>query len=567
MGWGWGLLLVLILMAGQRYLKLRKRATDAADAQTLLEHLPDAVMKISSAGTIVYANPAASNLLGYSVRELTALSVEDLVPEEQRHHHHHWRTAFAHSGQSRTMGQWNAPAARHKSGRAIPIRIVLASLPTPAGAPHAVMATLYPALDSERMLEQVERDAGLGTWEWDLERNKLNWSRSIFQMFGLDPNRFEASYEAYLEQVHPDDRERVAQHVDRSLEEGEPYEIEYRIVRDGEIRHLLERNYLNRDELGVVHHMWGSVADITEQRRAQARLQLAETVFSHCAEGLVVFNDAQKPVRTNPALLEMVAGDSRAVSRLSADKLLLAADGETAVTLPELLTRDDACDNEWRGELQLKRLDGTALPILASVSMIAREPTGSSEYVLLCNDIRQLKEQEELLRHQALHDSLTGLPNRSLFAEHLERGLARSQRSLQRLAVVYADLDGFKQVNDRYGHDAGDLLLRQVAERLQQLIRRSDTVARMGGDEFALILPDCGDNEHLGHLLARILAEGTHRYLDLSVTLSLGAACYPDTGSDGAELQILADQAMYRAKRSGKNRYVIAEPAQDPLVL
>ncbi|MFC6670170.1 diguanylate cyclase domain-containing protein [Marinobacterium aestuariivivens] len=553
---GWVLVLLLSLLLAHRLWRRQGAAT--SPPPEIADYLADAILTVEADGRIGYANPAASHLLGYDRQELIGLCVERLVPEQQRHHHQHWRSAFAATGQSRPLGQLNALAARHKSGRSIPVRISLVSLPRQQDPLHPILVTLYPALDNEEVFEQVQQDAGVGTWEWDIEQDRLSWSRSVFNMFGLDPNRFKASYDAYLGVVHPDDRERVDRSVQGSLDSGTPYQIEYRIIRNGEVRRLLERNYLHRDAQGVLRHMWGSVVDVTEKRRAEARLQLAETVFSHCAEGIAVFDSSQQVVRTNAALLDITGCDEPGVSRLLDRDLLFQADAGTPVSLPDLLEEPGAKDGEWRGELILKRRDGDCIPVLASVSSIGGNNAEVSEYVLVCSDIRQLKEQQRQLQHLAMHDSLTGLPNRRLFAEHLERALARSQRSGERLAVIFADLDGFKLVNDRFGHEAGDELLCQLATRFEGLLRSSDTVARIGGDEFAFILPDCGNDEALAALLARLISDGACPHRGISVTLSLGAACYPDHGTEGAELLIVADQTMYRAKNSGKNRFQIA---------
>lgn len=533
-----------------------KRATE--NSVNLCDYLREAVLLIGSDGDIRYANATASHLLGYDTKELVGLSVEHLVPEDQRHHHAHWRSAFATSGASRALGQLGPLTARHKSGRNIPVRIQLASLPGTVGKPRSVLATLYPGLDNEAVLEQVQHDVGIGTWEWDIETDQLSWSRNVFTMFGLEPDKFHASFDAYLQVVHPDDRARVAHSVNESQHNGEPYQIEYRILRYGEVRQVLERNYIHRDSEGVLRHMWGSVIDVTEQRRTQAHLQLSEAVFHHCAEGILVFDAAQQLVRSNPALNAMIGDEELEPMPQSAREILLDPESLTPVSLSSLLAGDTDDADEWRGELRLKQKAGGTLPVLASLSVIG-DVSETRQYVLICSDIRQLKEQEAQLRELAMHDGLTGLPNRRLFVEHLEQALTRNRRTQARLAVVYADLDGFKQVNDRYGHEAGDKVLCQIAAGLQGAVRDSDLVARIGGDEFALLLPDCGDNAALSKLLDRVIRDGASTYRDITVTLSLGAACAPDQGADGTKLLVLADKTMYRAKHSGKNHFLIAD--------
>jgi len=169
----------------------------------------------------------------------------------------------------------------------------------------------------------------------------------------------------------------------------------------------------------------------------------------------------------------------------------------------------------------------------------------------------ELQEAHDTLQSVAHHDSLTQLPNRRLLMEHLRHAVAHSERNGHRLAVCFLDLDGFKEVNDQYGHDAGDHLLRQVARRLQHAVRATETVARLGGDEFVILLTDFGELAHCEDILNRLLSEirlpvqiGPHR---LQVGASIGVALYPSPGSTVDTLLEHADQAMYQAKRAGKN--------------
>ena len=178
-----------------------------------------------------------------------------------------------------------------------------------------------------------------------------------------------------------------------------------------------------------------------------------------------------------------------------------------------------------------------------------------------------LRVAESAVRYQATHDPLTGLPNRVLFMDRLHSSLERARRREQRLALIYLDIDGFKPVNDTYGHHVGDALLKQIAQRLEERLRREDTAARLGGDEFALILENAvkppEEAQRIGDELIDVLKqpyEIAHGERTLTVTIgaSLGIAHFPDCGIDADTLIVAADAAMYRAKRSGRNRCVQA---------
>jgi len=177
----------------------------------------------------------------------------------------------------------------------------------------------------------------------------------------------------------------------------------------------------------------------------------------------------------------------------------------------------------------------------------------------LQQEITERKRAEETIKHLAYHDALTGLPNRRLFNDRLNLALAHTQRSQQKLAVMLFDLDHFKEVNDTLGHGVGDQLLQVVSERLTNLLRKGDTVARMGGDEFMLLLPEIAQMEDVAKVAQKILEAlrepfGFDGY-ELHITTSIGIALYPDDGEDGDTLMKNADIAMYRAKDQGRDNY------------
>jgi diguanylate cyclase (GGDEF)-like protein len=189
-------------------------------------------------------------------------------------------------------------------------------------------------------------------------------------------------------------------------------------------------------------------------------------------------------------------------------------------------------------------------------------PWEGGRYVRLqiATDITGLKEAEARLQHLATHDPLTLLPHRQLFDDRLKHALELARRGQSRVALLFLDLDGFKAVNDRHGHQAGDELLRGVAERLKSAVRDSDTVARLAGDEFALILEKTQDPGTARAVAVRVLQELRRPFLlpgaELAVTASIGIACFPEQARSPQELLRLADEAMYRAKGSGKDTFV-----------
>jgi diguanylate cyclase (GGDEF)-like protein len=201
--------------------------------------------------------------------------------------------------------------------------------------------------------------------------------------------------------------------------------------------------------------------------------------------------------------------------------------------------------------------DRYLLSALADYAAIAVE--NARLYEAARSDLAERKRAEETIRRLAYHDALTGLPNRTLFKDRLGVALAQARRKQQKLAVMLLDLDHFKNVNDRLGHTVGDQLLQAVGVRLTGLLRESDTVCRMGGDEFLLLLPEMGKVEYAGAAAARILEIIRKTFVfeehRLRITTSLGIAIYPDDGEDGDTLIKNADAAMYRAKEKGRDNY------------
>lgn len=216
-------------------------------------------------------------------------------------------------------------------------------------------------------------------------------------------------------------------------------------------------------------------------------------------------------------------------------------------------------EGHWTGEIWSRRKGGELFAGLLTISLV---PSGAGElghYVLLFFDITKTKDREDRLEHLAHYDPLTNLPNRLLLSDRLHQAMAMTSRRGQHVAVAYIDLDGFKKVNDHYGHDIGDLLLVTVASRMKHELRESDTLARVGGDEFVAVLVDIQTEQQCEPLLNRLLASASAPFdiagLSLNVSASIGVVLSPQSENiEGEVLLQLADQAMYRAKQAGKNR-------------
>jgi diguanylate cyclase (GGDEF)-like protein len=230
--------------------------------------------------------------------------------------------------------------------------------------------------------------------------------------------------------------------------------------------------------------------------------------------------------------------------------------------------RDLLEEGYWHGEIWNRRKNSEVYPEMLTISAVRDIQGATQHYVALFSDISPIKEYQKRLEHSAYYDVLTGLPNRVLLADRLRQGIAQTRRRGQGLAVAFLDLDGFKGINDQHGHEAGDQLLIALATRMKQALRESDTLARIGGDEFVAVLLDLGGIEASEQILTRMLeaaAEPVHiGDLVLQVSASLGVTFYPQTEDIEADQLIRqADQAMYQAKLAGKNRYQVFDTGQE----
>ena len=405
------LLLLALLQCHRRLLKQQR---------ALLAQLEFGALEVSANGRVRWHNEPAPALLGYGEDTLHGARLADLLP-------------------AAALDALNEPRrlqVRGADGQVRPLQI---------GRIDGTRSLLLirPVLAEAERYQRSQYFARIGTWDCDIDTNRLYWSDAIYGMFGYRVGEVTPSYELFCQSVHPDDREQVRSGELRCIETGENHDEEYRVIwPDGSVHWLRETGNIVKDDHGIAVKMMGVVRDITEEK-AWAR--------------------------------------------------------------------------------QMHRL--------------------------------------------AHHDALTGLPNRLVFEEQLDRALERARRAGTRIALVFIDLNGFKAINDRLGHAAGDQVLQHMARRLREALRGSDSVARLGGDEFVAILeslslersPHDEARAVAGKLLAALTPPMWLEQGPQQVGASLGIAMFPDHAQSKDRLIHLADLAMCEAKRSGDNQYRLAQ--------
>ncbi len=360
--------------------------------------------------------------------------------------------------------------------------------------------------------------------------------------------------------VEPDKAEAVYQQVFRT---GSIRDHALEILhRDGHVTPVLYNASVYRDETGKVVGVFAAARDITEQKRAQAALRDNErhfrAYFEHPLVGMASISSDHRWLEVNDRLCDML-GYSR-------DELMQKTWLE--LTHPDDLARDLANFHRLlAGEIEnytiykrYIRKDGQVIHTRRSTNCV-RKDSGAVDYVVvLLEDISEQHLAQAKLQDLAHHDPLTHLPNRRLLEDRLNQAIARNLRTDRMIAVCYLDLDGFKPVNDQLGHEFGDQLLIEVAHRLLSIVRAGDTVARIGGDEFVLLLPELASLEEYEQILARVLDVIATPYPDcdtrqFKISASIGATLFPQDAADPDTLLRHADQAMYTAKQNGRNRY------------
>jgi diguanylate cyclase (GGDEF)-like protein/PAS domain S-box-containing protein len=423
----------------------------------------------------------------------------------------------------------------------------------------------------QRRLRLALRLARLSMWEWDIGSGRVRWSPEPQAADGLPRGSIDGTLAGFLQSVHPDDRDCVRRTLELAARDGSSFEAEFRVVlADGRVRWRTTGGAVVRDWAGRPTKMIGVGRDVTEQKDAAERLLRAEGRYRTLVEQLPLASyvehlDQESATYMSPQIADLVGytaeewvADSNFFARVlhpeDRQRVLAGfASMHKSGASFECEYRLVAPDGRivWIHDAAVVVRDEDGRPVYAQGYMIDISERKRNEAALRKSQER-LRKQMEKAEYQALHDGLTGLPNRTLFRDRAEQAVVRGNRDGSGFAVMLIDLDRFKEVNDTLGHHSGDLLLREVAERLRRALRKSDTVARLGGDEFGVITPGLCDAaaaralaDKLRDELAQPIVVGG---LAIEVEASVGIAIFPEHGEDVETLIRHADVSMYVSK-------------------
>lgn len=416
-------------------------------------------------------------------------------------------------------------------------------------------------------LVRAQRISRIGSWEMDLPSGQLHWSDEVFRIFEIDKNQFDESYAAFLNAIHPDDRETVQQAYTHSLNTREPYNIVHRLpMRDGRIKWVREQCTSDFDALGQPTRSCGTVQDITASREHLIELRIAAIAFES-QESMFVTDDKGVILRINSAFTELTG--YTAADIVGQNPRIRSSGRHDAAFYAAMWERINSTGT-WKGEIWNRHKNGEISPESMTITAVKGDDSVVTHYVATMHDITVRKAAEEQILSLAFLDPLTRLPNRRLLQDRLQQALVASARSKNHGALLFLDLDKFKVLNDTLGHDIGDLLLQQVAQRLLSCVREADTVARLGGDEFVVLLEALSEQGAEARIQVGIIGQKIldtlNQIYDLDgheyhSTPSIGATLFNGPQDTVEELIKQADLAMYHVKATGRNALRFFDPA------
>lgn len=410
----------------------------------------------------------------------------------------------------------------------------------------------------ERRMTLALLGSGDAVWDWDLRSGDI-YRTHLAEMLEYEPSELPETEDLREVLVHPDDLPEVERTIADLLRgNGEDrFELEYRMLhRSGEYRWILDRGKIvRRDDDGKAQRIAGTFKDISARKQMESKLRLWSSVFESVDEGVAVLDTEGRVEAANPALCAIA--DRRQEDLIGIWVEDLADDGQWS--LYRRIRHAMATEGAWEGEVR-RLIDENEERVFDVSFKSVLDPKGRrSHIVMVASDITQRKAAEEDLLYLANYDVLTGLPNRSHFQRTLSQALEAAEKNERRVALLFGDLDQFKQVNDTLGHAVGDLLLQESAQRLLSSVRHNDFVARLGGDELIVLLENVEELSSVVKVADRILAAFEVPFLledhELTVSTSLGISVFPDDGQDAQALLKFADTAMYEAKAAGRNCY------------
>ncbi|HEX5338757.1 MAG TPA: diguanylate cyclase [Gallionella sp.] len=407
---------------------------------------------------------------------------------------------------------------------------------------------------NEAFLKQTQQISQVGGWEYDALTNHMRWTDEAYRIYELPTDYDPNDVSRVLRFFAPLDQAVIERAFKRAVELGEPYDLELQLVGAQGTRKWIRTTGQAERIDGKVTRVFGNMMDITKSKQADEMLRLSSTVFNTVDEAILVSDADNRIITVNPAFTRVTGYQPEDV--IGENPHILSSGKHGAEFYRELWLQLTS-NGSWSGEVWNRRKNGELYVEWTSIKQVRDQHGKLTHYVAAFSDITERKANEASIRHQAQYDALTDLPNRVLLFDRLRQALAQAKRDRTRLALMYLDLDKFKPINDNQGHAIGDQLLQEVARRMHGCVRAVDTVARIGGDEFVVLLPIIENEQDALRVAEKIRAVLNQAFeiagQSLHISSSTGIAIYPEHGTTENELTGNADIAMYHAKESGRD--------------
>ena len=410
---------------------------------------------------------------------------------------------------------------------------------------------------SEERLSLALKGGEEGMWDWSLAEKSVYFDSQSCQILGFDAEEMVLSLQEWKRLIYYEDRLKVKQYIRSFFRDSlTDVDLEYRVLKSKTKIWLKLKGKVVGLNDGKPVRITGTLRDITFQRESEEKIKLFATVFNNTSDAVVILDPSFSVIAINQAFSNITQYTSQ--DMIGSDNIFLRCK-KNRDKFKERLLAEIQKNGHWRGEVWDVRKSGESYPIELELNSVYHKQEELTHYVAVFSDITERKRTEEELYFMANYDPLTNLPNRSMFHDRLKKALSKAKRSEDLLAVLFIDLDKFKHVNDSFGHEVGDELLKQVAHRTRETVRESDTIFRLSGDEFTIIIESL-DDIRIAEVVAKNVQKAFHKdfYINgqnLSVGVSIGISIYPNDAKDSETLLKNADRAMYSIKAKGRNSY------------
>jgi len=531
--------------------------------RSLFELSTDGVYVVDREGRFLEFNHGASRLTGYAPEEVIGEHFRKVLPEDQLETVlDHFRGSLVAEAQQYELDLLRCDGSR--------VTVELASTPIVRdGEVREVCGIVRDVTErrrAERLLDEGwQRFRSLfdnnpdAVYFLDREGRFVSANASAQEMTGRDLESLRA-LPSFARVIDPADVDNCWNEFRRMLA-GELRSLEFAVISaSGERREMTATGgpvVVDGETVGIS----GVAKDITARRQAEAQARIAANALDNMVEGAVITDPGWRIISVNGAFTRISGYPAEEV--LGKTPPQVGSGGHNAALYREL-ARVLPTTGAWQGEIWHRRKNGERYPALVAISAVRDDAGRITHYVAIFNDMSSHRDTEARLEFLSYHDALTRLANRALLLERGREAVQRARRRRGTAGLLLLDLDQFKTVNDSLGHDAGDALLKQVADRLREAVRESDTVARVGGDEFAVLLDELDDSQDAGAVAQKVIDVLSRPFEQdggqLFTSASVGISCYPLDGRDVETLLKHADAALYRAKELGRNTYQFASP-------